>query len=77
MDRIAQLQFGSFSVDAQRATIRRLALRGLEDVEIAHLTGWTPEQVRSVLEPPLSADFSALIAARNRRSGSPGGPLHI
>lgn len=35
MDRIAQLQFGSFSQDAQRATIRRVALRGLEGRESA------------------------------------------
>jgi hypothetical protein len=74
MDRIAQLQFRSIPSDAQRATLRRLALRGLDDVEIAALTGWTPDQVRTVLQPPLSADFGSLIAARGRRFGSTEAP---
>lgn len=73
MDRFAQLQFSVMAPDAQRAAIRRLALRGFDDTEIAQATGWTQEQVRAVLEPWGMDDGRPLPLLRNWRSGSPGG----
>ena len=71
MDRIAQLQFRSIPWDAQCATIRRLALRALDDLEIAALTGWTPDEVRAVLQPPLSTHPDSLGNAPALRNPPP------
>lgn len=75
MDRKAQLQFRLLTPDAQRSAIRRLALRGLDDEEIAQATGWTSTEVRRVLEPPIVPDFIAAVMNKTRRSGSSGNPL--
>lgn len=75
MSRIAQLQFAAMTVDAQRAAVRRLALTGLDDLEIAERTGWTPGRVRATLAPPELMDGVPLALWRNRRSGSAGGSV--
>ena len=76
MDRKTQLQFRLLTQDAQRSAVRRLALRGLDDEEIAQATGWSEAEVRRVLEPPVVADFMAAVFQRTRRSGSSGNPVH-
>ena len=75
MSKIAQLQFAAMSPDAQRAAVRRLALTGLDDLEVAERTGWAPELVRAVLAPPHPVDSIPLALLKNRRSGSPGGAV--
>lgn len=52
MDRKTRLQFRILAPEAQRSAIRRLALSGLNDEEIADRTGWTATEVRRVLSPP-------------------------
>ena len=75
MDRKTQLQFRLLTQDAQRSAVRRLALRGLDDEEIAQATGWSEAEVRRVLEPPVLADFMSAIFQKTRRSRSSGTPL--
>lgn len=75
MDRKAQLQFRFLTPDAQRSAIRRLALSGLDDEEIAQATGWKAPDVRRVLEPPMVPDFLTALSQKLRRSGSSGSPL--
>jgi len=75
MDRKAQLQFRLLTPDAQRSAIRRLALSGLDDDEIARKTGWTAAAVRHVLDPPMIPAFVPWALAKVRRSGSSGGSL--
>jgi hypothetical protein len=75
VDRKTQLQFRLLTQDAQRSAIRRLALKGLDDEEIAQATGWSEAEVRRVLEPPVVADFMAAVFQRTRRSGSSGNPV--
>jgi hypothetical protein len=75
MDRKAQLQFRLMAPDAQRSTIRRLALSGLDDDEIAERTGWSVADIRGVLSPPMIPAFMPWRAERGRRSGSSGGSL--
>lgn len=74
MGRMAQLQFSGMTPDAQVSAVRRLALKGLDDAEIAEATGWLSERIRSVLAPPDTVDVSLPVPLRNRRSGSSGGP---
>lgn len=76
MDRPAQLQFASMAPEAQRSAIRRLALRGFDDFEIAAATGWTPERIREVLSPPEPVEVPIPAIFKNRRSGSTGGPAN-
>jgi transcription initiation factor IIE alpha subunit len=75
VDRKTQLQFRLLTQDAQRSAIRRLALKGLDDEEIAQATGWSEAEVRRVLEPPVVADFMTAILQKTRRSGSSGNPV--
>jgi hypothetical protein len=75
MDRKAQLQFRLLTADAQRCAIRRLALSGLDDEEIASTTGWTITEVRRVLEPPSGPLPPPWALGRSRRSGSAGGSI--
>jgi hypothetical protein len=75
MDQKTRLQFKLLTPDAQRSAIRRLALSGLDDDEIAGRTGWTAAQVRSVLSPPGLPDFMPWALEKSRRSGSSGGSL--
>ena len=75
MNRTAQLQFRLLTQDAQRSAIRRLALSGLDDEEIAEKTGWTESQVREVLRPPVVFGLMHWAVAKRRHSGSTGGPL--
>ncbi len=75
MDRKAQLQFRSLSADAQRCAIRRLALGGLDDEEIASITGWTTTEIRCVLEPPSGPMPPPWVSGKPRRSGSAGGSI--
>lgn len=75
MSKVAQLQFARMTYDAQRAAVRRLALSGLDDDEIAARTGWTTAQVRVALAPPEPMDAVPMALLRNRRSGSPGGSV--
>lgn len=74
MDKMAQLKFSALTPEAQVSAIRRLALKGLDDAEIAQATGWSSERIRSVLAPPDTVDVSLPVLLRNRRSGSSGGP---
>jgi hypothetical protein len=73
MERLAQLQFAAMAPDAQRAAIRRLALRGIEEAEISRATGWSTDQIRAVLAPPEGVNPLPSALWRTRRSGSPGG----
>ena len=73
MNRTAQLQFRLLTPDAQRSAIRRLALSGLDDGEIAEKTGWTAAQVREVLRPPINFGPVYWAVAKRRQSGSTGG----
>jgi hypothetical protein len=52
MDRKTRLEFSLLAPEAQRSAIRRLALSGLDDAEIAARTGWTASEVRDLLSPP-------------------------
>jgi hypothetical protein len=52
MDRRTRFEFNLWAPEAQRSAIRRLALSGLDDDEIAARTGWTAAQVRDLLSPP-------------------------
>jgi hypothetical protein len=52
MDRRTRLEFNLLAPEAQRSAIRRLALSGLDDDEIAARTGWTATEVRDLLSPP-------------------------
>ena len=72
MDKRAQLQFRRLTADAQRSAIRRLALRGLSDEEIAQETGWFASDIRRVLEPPIFPDLLPWAMQRPRRQGSSG-----
>ena len=72
MDKRAQLQFRRMAADAQRSAIRRLALRGLSDEEIAQKTGWFASDIRRVLEPPIAPDLLPWAMQRTRRQGSSG-----
>lgn len=71
MDRRAQLQFMLLTADAQRSAIRRLALSGLNEDEIARATGWKAADVRGVLGPPVIPDFMTWAPRRNRGSQPP------
>jgi hypothetical protein len=75
MNPTAQLQFRLLTPDAQRSAIRRLALSGLDDEEIAEKTGWTATEVREVLSPPVIPGLMYWAMAKRRQSGSTGGPL--
>jgi len=75
MDRKAQLQFRLLTADAQRSAIRRLALSGQDDEEIAAATGWTAAEVRRLLEPPSASMPPPWVLGRSRRSGSAGGSV--
>jgi transcription initiation factor IIE alpha subunit len=75
VDRKTQLQFRLLTQDAQRSAVRRLALKGLDDEEIAQATGWSEAEVRRVLEPPVVGDFMTAIFQKTRRSGSSGNPV--
>lgn len=75
MDMKTKLQFRLLTGEAQRSAIRRLALKGLDDEEIAQATGWTASEIRRVLEAPLVPDFAAAVFQKTRRSGTPGDPL--
>lgn len=70
MDKRAQLQFGRLTADAQRSAIRRLALRGWSDEEIAKETGWFASDIRRVLEPPIVPGLLPWAMQRTRRQGS-------
>jgi hypothetical protein len=61
--------------DAQRAAVRRMALRGLDDIEIAQATGWPLQRIRDIVRPPEMIDSVPLALLRNRRSGSAGGSV--
>jgi len=75
MDPLEQLQFRLLTPDAQRSAIRRLALSGLDDEEIAAKTGWTAAEVRGVLSPPIISEQLPWGISKWRRSGSSGGSL--
>lgn len=75
MDHKAKLQFRLLTPDAQRSAIRRLALSGLDDDEIAQVTGWKATDVRRVLEPPMVPDYLAALSQKLRQSGTSGSPL--
>lgn len=75
MDRKAQLQFRLLTADAQRSAIRRLALKGLDDEEIASTTGWTTSEVRRVLERPSGQLPPPWALGKSRRSRSAGGSI--
>jgi len=75
MNRAAQLQFRLLTPDAQRSAIRRLALSGLDDEEIAEKTGWSAAAAREVLSPPVVSGLMPWAMAKGRQSGSTGGPL--
>ena len=75
MDKKAQMQFKSMTVDAQRSAIRRLALSGLEDEEIARTTGIALAEIRNVLAPPMIPDLMPWAPQRSGRSGSSGSGL--
>ena len=75
MDRKAQLQFRLLTADAQRSAIRRLALSGLDDEDIAGTTGWTTADIRRVLEPASEPVPLPWALGRLRRSGSAGGSI--
>jgi hypothetical protein len=64
MSKIAQLQVAAMTPDAQRAAVRRLALTGLDDIEIAKRTGWTSGQVRAALAPPGAERFFGRLERR-------------
>jgi hypothetical protein len=72
VDRKTQLQFRLLTQDAQRSAVRRLALKGLDDEEIAQATGWSEAEVRRVLEPPVVADFMAAVSRERADRGPPG-----
>lgn len=75
MDRKTKLQFRLLTPDAQRSAIRRLALSGLDDEEIAARTGWTATDIRGVLSPPDMPVLMPWVLEKARRSGSSGGSL--
>lgn len=54
MHRATQLQFQRLPLEAQRATLWRLAWSGLALEQIARLTGLTPEQVRGALHEEMT-----------------------
>jgi len=70
MDRKAQLQFRLSTADAQQSAIRRLALTGLDDEEIARITGWSIADVRHVLSPPEVSSTMPWGMGTMRRYGS-------
>jgi hypothetical protein len=70
MDRKTHFQFRLLSPDAQRSAIRRLALSGLDDEEIASRTGWAAADIREVLSPPVIPDFMPWALEKMRRNGS-------
>ena len=72
MTRTEQLQFQRLPADAQRATLWRLALRGLSAEQVAERIGWPVDQVRRTMEeeapanlpvPPRAAAAAAVAAA--------------
>jgi hypothetical protein len=73
MDRKTRLQFRLLTPEAQRSAIRRLALSGLDDAEIAGKTGWTDAEVRRLLSPTVIPGFIPWALDKVRRSGSSGG----
>ena len=75
MDRKTKLQFRLLAPQAQRSAIRRLALSGLDDEEIAARTGWTAGDVRRVLSPPEMPVVGPWVYEKAWRSGSSGGSL--
>jgi hypothetical protein len=75
MDRKATLQFRLLAPQAQRSAVRRLALTGLDDEEIAARTGWTAADVRRVLSPPDIPVIAPWVFEKAWRSGSSGGSL--
>jgi hypothetical protein len=75
MDKRAQMQFRFMAPDAQRSAIRRLALSGLEDEEIAQATGLGLAEIRNVLAPPMIPEGMPWAPQRSGRSGSSGNGL--
>ena len=75
MDKKAQMQFKFMTGDARRSAIRRLALSGLEDEEIARTTGLALAEIRDVLAPPIIPDVMPWALPRCGRSGSSGNGL--
>jgi hypothetical protein len=75
MDRKTKLQFRLLAPHAQRSAIRRLALSGLDDEEIAARTGWTAADVRRVLSPADVPVVEPWVLEKAWRSGSSGGSL--
>ena len=75
MDRKATLQFRLLAPQAQRSAVRRLALTGLDDEEIAARTGWTAADVRRVLSPADIPVIAPWVFEKAWRSGSSGGSL--
>ena len=75
MDKRARMQFKFMTADAQRSAIRRLALSGLEDEEIARSTGLTLAEIRNVLAPLMIPDVMPWALQRSVRSGSSGNGL--
>jgi len=73
MDRKTKLQFRLLAPQAQRSAIRRLALSGLDDEEIAVRTGWTAADVRRALGPPEMPVAMPWLFEKAWRSGSSGG----
>jgi len=75
MDRKTWLQFRLLTEDAQRSAIRRLALSGLDDEDIAERTGWSSTEIRGVLSPTMFPEIVPWALEKGRRSGSSGGSL--
>jgi len=71
----ARLQFRLMERDAQVSAIRRLALRGLDEHEIAQATGWAEDDIRELLAPEAVPGFIPWALGKFRRSSSPGGTV--
>jgi hypothetical protein len=71
MDRKARLEFNLLAPEAQRSAIRRLALSGLDDDEIAARTGWTATEVRDLLSPPERTLIMPRVLEKAWRRGHP------
>lgn len=72
MDKTAQLQFKFMTPDSQRSAIRRLALSGLDEEEIARSTGLELREIKRVLAPPVIPNLIPWALQRSGRSGSSG-----
>lgn len=59
METFNRLQFQRLPIDAQRAALWRLALRGHTQEQIAERTGWTVEQVRQRMESAAIEEMTA------------------